>query len=90
MAPVRGEERFDAPQYIASEQVEFRVRYAEVLAALTPLDRVIYPAFTTDEIGASPVPDVMTRRIYDVLAVHEIGRREGLQIITARRADVLT
>lgn len=90
MAPVRGEERFDAPQYIASEQVEFRVRYAEVLVDLTPLDRVIYPAFTADEIGASPVPDVTTRRIYDVLAVHEIGRREGLQIITARRADVLT
>lgn len=89
MRPVRGDERFTAPQYVASEQVEFRVRYADTVAELTPLDRIVYPAFTSAE-SDSPPTDIETRRIYDVLAVHEIGRREGLQIITARRADVTT
>lgn len=86
MVPIRGEERFSAPQYVAREQVEFRVQYAAVLADLTPLDRIIYPAFESD----SPLTDPETRRVYDIMAVHEIGRREGLQIMTARRADVTT
>ncbi len=90
MRPVSGEERFDAPQYVANDQIEFRIRYATVVAELTPLDRIIYPAFTAAEIADSPMPDVETRRIHDIIAVHEIGRREGLQIITARRSDVLT
>lgn len=89
MRPVRGEERFTAPQYIASEQIEFRVRYADTVAALTPLDRIIYPAFTSAETD-SPPATIETRRIHDVMAVHEIGRREGLLIMTARRADVTT
>jgi len=86
MVPIRGEERFSAPQFVAREQVEFRVQYAAVIADLTPLDRIIYPAFEAD----SPLTDPETRRVYDIMAVHEIGRREGLQILTARRADVTT
>lgn len=79
--PVRGDERFNTPQLVAREQIEFRIRYSADVANLTPKDRIIEPALSGNE-----TPE--TRAIYDILAVHEIGRREGLQIITARRADV--
>lgn len=85
MMPVRGEERLTAPpQLVGQEQIEFRMRWHSAVAELTPLDRVIHPAL--DE--ASPLNEPETRQIHDVLAVHEIGRREGLRIITQRRADV--
>lgn len=90
MRPVRGDERFTTPQYVALEQIEFRIRYAVAVSALTPLDRIIYPALTEAESGSSPPVMIETRRIHDILAVHEIGRRDGLQILTARRADVVT
>lgn len=87
MWPVRGDERFASPEKVASDQIEFRVRYSADVAALTPLDRVIYPALTEEqaEEEAYVIPE---RSIHDVLLVQEIGRREGLKIITARRADV--
>lgn len=86
MNPVRGEERFSNPQISALEQIEFRIHYSADVAALSPQDRIIYPALE----DASPLNDPAAVGIHDVLAVHEIGRREGLQIITQRRADVLT
>lgn len=82
VSPVSGEERFSGEQFVARQQTEFRVRYSTELADLTPLDRVVYPA---DDADNSPE---VTTSIYDILAVHELGRREGLQIITARKADV--
>ena len=85
MWPVRGDERFAAPQEVASDQIEFRIRYSSDVAALSPLDRIIHPAL---ELGEDP-DDAPTRYIHDVLLVQEIGRREGLKIITLRRADVL-
>ena len=84
MTPVRGDERFSDPQLVGQEQIEFRVRYSAEIAALTPQDRILHPALSED----SPEDDPTTRQIHDVLAVHEIGRREGLQIMTLRRADV--
>jgi hypothetical protein len=75
--PVRGEERFTAPQFLASEQVEFAVHWSSDLATLNPKDRVIYPA-------ASSAPG----SVYEIMGVLEIGRREGLRIMTARRAEV--
>lgn len=90
LRPLRGEERFTAPQFVATEQVEFRIRYADTVAELTPLDRVIYPALTEAEFGSSPVFVIPTRRMYDIIAAHEIGLREGVQIFASRRADVTT
>lgn len=84
MSPVNGDERFGGEQYVAKEQTEFRVRYSSVIANLTPQDRIIEPALQADS------PSSEERRIYDILAVHEIGRREGLRIIASRRPDVLT
>lgn len=83
VGPLRGEERFSSEQFIAKEQVEFRVRYSQSIADLNPLDRVIYPA-----LEGSPPLDPSNSQIYDVMAVHEIGRREGLIIRAARRAEV--
>lgn len=82
VSPVSGEERFTGEQYVARQQTEFRIRWSEDLAALTPLDRIVYPA---DDATASPE---VTGSIYDVMAVHELGRREGLRILAARQVDV--
>jgi hypothetical protein len=86
MAPVRGEERFSEPGHLAEEQVEFRIHYSLNVAEMSPLWRIINPAL--DEGSPEPIPDGHT--IYDIVAVHELGRREGLQIITIRRPDVLS
>lgn len=89
MWPVKGDERFGAPEEVASEQIEFRVRHSADVAALTPLDRILHPALTAEQ-AANPDYVVPERSIHDVLAVLEIGRRDGLKIITQRRADVTT
>jgi head-tail adaptor len=75
---VRGDERFLAQQFIAREQTEFQVRKFTEIEDLNPLDRIVYPATT-----ATPP----TSSIYDILAVHELGRGEGFKIIAARRAE---
>ena len=84
-APVSGDERFSDPQLTAHEQFEFRIRYEAALADLTPKDRIIYPALS----DASPEDAPDLSRVHDVIAVSEIGRREGLKIITVRRADTI-
>ena len=85
--PFRGSEGFAPPQTTAYEQIEFRVRYSADVADLTPKDRILYPALT-DAQAADSGYEIPARSIHDVLAVHEINRREGLKIITQRRADV--
>ena len=82
--PLKGEERFTGEQVIGTEQIEFRIRWSANVAALSQQDRIVYPALADE----SPEDEPDTRNIYDVLAVHEIGRREGLLIITQRRSDV--
>lgn len=81
--PLRGEERFTSEQVIGTEQVEFRIRYSADVADLSQRDRIVHPALSED--SPEDVPD--ERDIYDILAVNEIGRREGLLIVTQRRAD---
>lgn len=85
--PYKGAEGFAPPVTTAYEQIEFRVRYSADVAALSPKDRIIYPALT--EAQAADVGyAIPARSIHDVLAVLEINRREGLKIITQRRPDV--
>jgi head-tail adaptor len=81
-APIRGDERFQAQQFVAREQVEVRVRYGSSVAGLSPLDRLVYPAPADPDEQAPP-----EHNIYDIMAVHEIGRREGFRILAARRAE---
>lgn len=82
--PIGGDERFTAPQVAALEQVEFGVRWRSSLADLSPKDRIVYPELE----DASPAPSIAGRAVYDVLAVHEVGRRRELRIVAARRPDL--
>ncbi len=86
---MRGDERFANPEEVAGEQIEFRIRYSDDVATLNPKDRIIYPAVSEAEAG-DPDHVIPERAIHDILAVHEINRREGLKIITNRRPDVTT
>lgn len=78
--PMRGDERFTAQQFVATEQVEFLVHWTSDLATLNPRDRVVYPATTE-----TPPPH---QSVYEIMGVLELGRREGLRILTARRPEV--
>ncbi len=69
------------PQVIASDQVEFTIRYSSLLASLNPKDRIIYPSMAADS-PAAPIPP---SKIYNVLGIVEVGRAEAL-LITAQRA----
>lgn len=82
--PQTGSESFVDPQLIARERFEWLIRYSRELAGLTPQDRIIYPALSDD--SPEDIPD--ERNIYDIVSVHEYGRREGLRIVTARRPDI--
>jgi head-tail adaptor len=83
ITPVQGSERFINPQVAAQDQIEFRIRYFADVADLSPRDRIIYPA--ADGSPGDPDP----RHVYNILAVNEIGRREGLRIVAVRHADTL-
>ena len=84
MKPVSGTERWVQPSLVADQQVEFQIRYSDDVADLSPLDRIIFPALAT---GAEVVGADM---IYNILVVQEIGRQDGLQVITRRRPDTGT
>lgn len=81
--PISGVERYTGEQFAASEQIEFTVRWSADLATLNPRDRVIYPAGSVE--GSPPVPP--EECIYDIMAAPEIGRREGIRIMTVRRSE---
>lgn len=78
--PLRGEERFGGEQLVARQQTEFRIRLSQDVAAVSPLDRIVYPALTS----SSP-PD--EGAVYDVLSTDPVDDGKSLRIIAARRAD---
>lgn len=82
--PLRGQERNTAPQWVASQQVEFTIRYRADLANLNPKDRIIYPAIMD---GLSPEDEITEDRIFDIMEVHEVERRAYISIRAARFAD---
>lgn len=78
--PLLGQERIGAEQWIALEQVQFTLRWDQAIKDVAPKDRVIFPA---SDASASPIDE---RSIFDIFAVHEIGRRVALQIQAVRAA----
>lgn len=82
LSPVAGSEVQGNEHARALQQVEFEVRWMPDIEDLSPLDRIVYPS---DAATDSPS---MARTVYEIVAVNEIGRRRGLQIIAARRPDV--
>ena len=67
-------ERLAAAEVAAVISTRFRIRWSSLVASLNPKDRVVYPT--------------SGGRIYDIVAVKEIGRREGLEISAMARADL--
>lgn len=84
--PLKGEEWVGDDQIIGAEQVEFRIRWSTNVADLSQRDRIVYPALADE----SPEDEPDNRNIYNILAIHEVGRREGLLIVTQRRSDATT
>ena len=74
---VSGTERFISDQFVGREQVEFQVGWTTDLADVSPLERVVYPVTITPT----------DNEIFDIMAVHEMGWREGIRILAARRAE---
>lgn len=81
LTPTAGIETNAAQQWVAREQTDFIVRWSPEIADLSPLDRVICPA---SDAGDSPLSE---RSIYDIIAVHRIGRNDALRVRAARRTD---
>jgi SPP1 family predicted phage head-tail adaptor len=77
VGPVRGTEQFAIPQITAKELVEIGIRYSAQTADLHPGDRVVFPS--------SADPAATPTAVYDILAVHEVGRREGQKIVAERQ-----
>jgi head-tail adaptor len=78
-----GTERLATEQVVAKAQVAFTIRWATVVADITPLDRIIYPA----SVLANSPADPLHSKIYDIIMVQEIGRREQLRIFATVRQD---
>lgn len=72
--PMTGTERLSGENLVAKEQVEFRLRWAEVISDLSPQDRIIYPR------TASPTD----KEIYNIVQASEIGRREAFLVLAYR------
>ncbi len=74
--PVRGGEQLAAGQIVARQEQEFRIRYPHQLAErVTPDEK-----WRLVDVGDGG-------RIYDLVRVEEIGRREGLVITATARAE---
>lgn len=85
MWPLKSSERFGSVETISTDQMDIRIRYSADVADLTSLDRIIHPALTTDE----DPEDAPARTVHEIIAVQEIGRREGIKLITERRPDIM-
>lgn len=79
VAPAAGDERNASQQWVAREQTKFVMRWSSSLDSLSPLDRVVYPA---GDASNSPPPE---RSMYNIISVHELGRRESLLVLAARQ-----
>jgi len=76
--PLLGQERIAAEQWIGLEQVQFTLRWDATIKDVAPKDRVIFPAA---DASSSPIDE---RSIFDIFAVHEIGRHVALEIQAVR------
>lgn len=73
VAPGPGRERFASAETAAEATTVFTIRWQRQLADLSPKDRIKYPVHHGD--------------YFNIHAVVEVGRREGLQITATHRGD---
>lgn len=71
--PGGGRERLVSAQIAAEAPMVFRIRYSSAVASLSTTSRIEFPA------GSG--------RMFDIVSVDEIGRREGLEIVAATKAS---
>lgn len=69
--PGGGRERLVSAQAVAEAPMIFRIRWSRQVADVSTSDRVEYPA------GGG--------RLFDIVSVNEIGRREGIEIAGVAR-----
>jgi head-tail adaptor len=79
LRPLTGTEINASEQWVAREQTEFTIRWDESIEGVSPLDRIICPS---SDVSESPLS---ARSIYDVIAVHDVGRHDEMKITGARR-----
>lgn len=79
----RGEERMAVAGVIASQVVEFWLRWHAVSATITPKDRIVYPALAEE----GPPEVLYDPDQYDILDVVEVDRRRYVKITAKRRVD---
>lgn len=82
--PVSGEEKANQEQLQSREQVQFKLRYGTEIAELSTLDRIIYPPLSLASPGEAAIED---DRVYEIISVQELGRKEGFLVHTARLVD---
>lgn len=82
---IQGDERFASEQLSAVTQFLFTVRWAAVLADLSPLDRIVYPASALADSPSQP----KNNTLYDIYSVDPvtIGRNEGIRIMARSHQD---
>lgn len=77
MTPLTGTERLAGENLVAKEQVQFKIRWDESLADLSPKDRIIVPA------SATPT-DLNT---YNIIQASMVDRNEDFIILAYRFAN---
>lgn len=91
VAPITAKkfEEFASPEKVASQLMQFTIRFHEIFPAsrpLLPTDRIIYPV---DGIAAN-AQSPPWNRVFDITSIDEVGRQVDLSIKTLQRADVTT
>jgi len=81
--PLLGDERFSSDQLVARAQFSFTIRWSQDVADVSPLDRIVYPASAAADSPTQP----RGSKVYDIFAVEEVGRNEGLKLLAAVRQD---
>jgi SPP1 family predicted phage head-tail adaptor len=80
---LNGAERYASAQLVAKAQVVFTIRWAQAVADISPVDRIIYPA---SAVANSPA-DFAGNKVYDIFAVEPVGRNEALRLLATVRQD---
>lgn len=75
--PMTGTERLVGENLTAKEQIQFRIRFDDSIADLSPLDRIVMPP------TASPTDD----QIYNIIQASEAERRDWFLILAYRFAN---
>jgi SPP1 family predicted phage head-tail adaptor len=75
--PLTGTERLTGENLTAKEQIQFKIRFDDSIADLSPLDRIIMP----------PTASPTDKQIYNIIQASEAERRDWFLILAYRFAN---